>query len=178
MTRSPLAIACMTCVALICAGTAAASDIGRSTAVLSAISDPFGYCAGIGSIDKPAGGASPVPAALKPYLRRTLGLPTDSPFMPHGYYWRCMDGAVYVCVVGANIPCDVKADRARHNPGAENFCRDNPQATYVPAYATGHDTIFEWGCLAGSATRGKQIVTLDHRGYRSDIWRRVLREYP
>jgi len=49
----------------------------------------------------------------------------------------------------------------------------NRDAALVPAYATGHNVIYEWSCNAGSAVRGKQVVKLDRRGYRSDIWYRV-----
>jgi hypothetical protein len=84
-----------------------------------------------------------------------------------------MDGAVYVCTVGANLPCQSKADRARRNSGADVFCRDNRDAEIVPAYATGHRTIFEWRCVSGKAMRGKAIFKLDRRGFQRAIWRRL-----
>jgi hypothetical protein len=145
-----------------------AADVGPT-----APADPFAYCAAIHNIDIPIGGASPVPGALKPYLARALGLPANSAMVPESYYWRCMSGAVYVCAIGANIPCDAKADRARRNMGAEHYCRENPGATFVPAYATGHASIYSWSCSAGDAVPGRRMAKVDHRGFRVDFWYRV-----
>jgi hypothetical protein len=145
-----------------------AADVGPM-----APADPFAYCAAIHNIDIPIGGASPVPGALKPYLARALGLPANSAMVPESYYWRCMSGAVYVCAIGANIPCDAKADRARRNMGAEHYCRENPGATFVPAYATGHASIYSWSCSAGDAVPGRRMAKVDHRGFRVDFWYRV-----
>jgi len=116
---------------------------------VSEATDIFAYCAGVGTADKPV-------------------LDTAHP----GNYWRCMDGAVYICTVGANIPCDTKADRAKHNVGADSYCRENPDAAIVPAYATGHRTIYEWRCKRGVAAPGRFIARLDRRGFRTDLWRR------
>lgn len=135
--------------------------------------DPFAYCAAIRNIDIPVGGASPIPVALAPYLGKALGLPTNTAIAPESYYWRCMSGAVYVCAVGANIPCDAKADLAKRNLGAENYCRDNRNATFVPAYATGHASIYGWSCSAGKAVLGKPLAEVDYRGFRVDFWYRV-----
>jgi hypothetical protein len=135
--------------------------------------DPFAYCAVIRNIDTPVGGASPIPVALEPYLAKALGLPTNTAIAPESYYWRCMSGAVYVCAVGANIPCDAKADLAKRNLGAEHYCRENRNATFVPAYATGHATIYSWSCSAGKAFPGKPLAEVDYRGFRVDFWYRV-----
>jgi hypothetical protein len=43
----------------------------------------------------------------------------------------------------------------------------------VPAYVTGHDTLYSWSCTAGHAVRGKAVASLDARGYRTDIWHRL-----
>ena len=71
-----------------------------------------------------------------------------------------MDGRVYVCAIGANLRCDAKAERAKRNAGADNYCRENPNATFVPACATGHDTIYAWSCSAGNALPGKRAIML------------------
>jgi len=144
----------------------------------TAMSDPFAYCSQVGSIDTPAGGASPVPIALNPYLGRALGLSAAVEMRPESYYWRCMDRMVYVCAIGANIPCDRKADRSKRNVGAEKFCQENRESAVVPAYATGHDGIYAWSCSLGNAVRGQRMVKLDSRGYRVDIWHQVLRNLP
>jgi hypothetical protein len=145
---------------------------------ISGVKDPFAYCARVNTMDTPPGGASLIPHALAPFLRRALGLSADAPLTPGNYFWRCMDGAVYVCAIGANLRCDTKADRAKRNAGANNYCGANLNAKFVPAYATGHDTIYAWSCSADSAVPGKRTIKLDRRGYRADIWHRVLPYHP
>ena len=73
-------------------------------------------------------------------------------------------------VRGANIPCDSKADRSKTNRGAAYYCRENPDAPLVPAYATGHRTVYLWKCVAGQAKRGETVSATDRRGFRSDFW--------
>jgi hypothetical protein len=138
---------------------------------------PFAYCASVGTADGPAGtaGPSPAPPALEPYLHGALGMPADAKLPPGSVYWRCMDGAVYVCATGANLVCDHTADRATTNPGADSYCKDNPGAAVVPAYATGHDSIYEWHCAAWRARYGPPVAKLDRRGFRIEIWHKVLR---
>jgi hypothetical protein len=138
--------------------------------------NPFAYCAKVGSIDASVDGASHLPATLIPSLRAVLGLTADAPLQLDGARWRCMDGAVYVCVAGANIPCYSKADLAARNRGAEHFCHRNHDAAVVPAYATGHASLYEWRCVAGKALRGKALGQIDRRGYRIDFWHRVPRD--
>jgi hypothetical protein len=136
--------------------------------------DPFAFCARVGNDDregKSAGAAND--AALKtlaPYLREAMRLPRDALLSPNEIVWRCMNGKVYACARGANIPCDSKADRSKFNPGAVNYCRENPNASDVPAYATGHNTLYLWKCLSGQAARGKPLGITDRRGFRTDFW--------
>ncbi len=137
--------------------------------------DPFAYCAVHGTIDEPSGSfrPNPVPAALVPLIPKAMGLSAGTPLPPAGLYWRCMDKAVWVCSVGANLPCAAKADRSATNAGAENWCRENRNSDFVPAFAAGHETLYNWSCRDGQAIRGKANGTVDRRGYRSDIWYRV-----
>jgi hypothetical protein len=151
---------------LFCA--AAAAFAGDSTAAKT-LADPAAYCSMAGTRDTPR----PLPAELNAKAAAALGLAADAA-LSAGYFWRCMHGAVYVCAVGANIPCQFKADRAKHNAGAEAFCREKHDADSVPAYASGHRTIYEWRCEAGVAMRGKRVAELDRRGYRIDFWRRLV----
>jgi hypothetical protein len=143
------------------------------------VSNPFAYCERVGTDDRLTGAgsvSSEVSAKLlEPYLRAALELPADAPLPAASVFWRCMQGKVYVCAVGANLPCGSKADRAKRNRGAETYCRENPAATDVPAFATGHETIYSWRCAAGKALRGAPLAGLDRRGFRSDIWHVVTR---
>jgi hypothetical protein len=135
--------------------------------------NPFAYCSAVRNIDTPVGGGSPIPSALNPYLAKALGLSPNLAITPESYFWRCMSGAVYVCAIGANIPCEAKADRAKRNLGAEHYCRENHDAPFVPAYATGHASIYSWSCSAGKAVRGKSSAKVDQRGFRADFWYRL-----
>jgi hypothetical protein len=96
------------------------------------VSDPFAYCERAGTDDRLSGAASaPSDRAakiLEPYSRTAFGLPAGAPIPAGSLFWRCMQGKVYVCVVGANLPCGAKADRAKRNSGAEAYCRENPGA--------------------------------------------------
>lgn len=139
----------------------------------SVAADPVGYCARMVTIDVPAGGSSPIPISLEARVRAAVGLAPDAAFVPAAFAWRCMQGTVYVCAVGANLPCGTKANRAHQNSGADGFCRSHRDAGVVPAYVTGHDTLYDWRCVAGHAVRGKAIAAVDARGYRTDIWHRL-----
>jgi hypothetical protein len=138
------------------------------------VSDPFAYCERAGTDDRLSGGGSaPSDTAakiLEPYTRTAFGLPAGAPIPARSLFWRCMLGKVYVCLVGANLPCRAKAGRAKRNSGAETYCRENPGAPDVPAFATGHETIYSWRCAAGKAVRGAPIAELDRRGFRRDLW--------
>lgn len=134
----------------------------------AATSDPFGYCKSAGTRDM----VRPLPRNLNGVAAIALGLPAATAGSD-GYFWRCMSGAVYVCAVGANIPCQSKADTAQRNAGAEAFCRDKFDLQFVPAYATGHRTIYEWRCISGVAVRGRVAIRLDRRGFQIGFWRRL-----
>jgi hypothetical protein len=141
---------------------------------LRAVTDPFGYCARVVTEDRLGVASSNEEITfLAPHLRNSLGLSADAPVVAANVFWRCMHGKVYACAVGANLPCASKADRATHNRGAANFCREHPDAVEVAAYATGHDTVYAWRCAAGAAVRGAAVATLDERGFRTDIWHAV-----
>ncbi|HEV2512916.1 hypothetical protein [Bosea sp. (in: a-proteobacteria)] len=83
--------------------------------------------------------------------------------------YRCMNGKVMVCFVGANLPC-AKMNAQRDNPGADTFCRDNPDAGGVPAYATGHDTTHAYRCRNGKAEATGTTRQLDQRGFARELW--------
>ncbi len=83
--------------------------------------------------------------------------------------FRCMGGHVYACFIGANLPCQ-KIATGQANPGAEAFCRDNPQADVVPMVATGHDTRYAYRCQTGRAVVTGTLFRLDARGFAQSIW--------
>jgi putative hemolysin len=137
-------------------------------------SDPFAYCEAVGTIDKPdaryTGDA--VPAGVVLGLIRLGVVTADAPaeFQAHAT-WRCMDGSVYACHYGANLPCDEKADTSQ-TPTAEmgDFCKNNLNADVIPAAVTGRATVFDWKCMDGKPTVVKQVFTPDAQGFLKDFW--------
>jgi hypothetical protein len=114
-----------------------------------------------------------MPEAIARGIQRASGVPTETPLEPfiNGSFWRCMDGKVYGCFVGANLPCDAKANTDKTPTSAEaDFCKANPNSDFIPAAVTGHDTIYEWQCKDGTAVAGKQVFQVDPRGYITQIW--------
>jgi hypothetical protein len=168
------------CLALVILGANGAEQgVAQSAGPIPAFESPFAFCARVGTDDRLVGshGAArgATLGALEPYLHDALGLPRDASLPPNEIFWRCMDGKVYVCARGANIPCDSKADRSQMNRGAANYCRENPNAAEVPAYATGHRTVYGWKCIEGHAEPGPTVSATDRRGFRTDIWHVVVR---
>ncbi|MFE0018579.1 hypothetical protein ACFWXH_27305 [Mesorhizobium sp. NPDC059054] len=94
--------------------------------------------------------------------------PDDSSFQTQAQY-RCMNGKVMVCFVGANLPC-AKMNSTRNNPGADGFCRENPDADFVPLAATGHDAVYSYRCRDGKAEVTDSAWELDGRGFAKKLW--------
>jgi hypothetical protein len=152
MNRRMSLVDSLSLIGMLCAWVTA---FPAESAVRAASADLVAHCKSVGTSDM----VRPLPDAA-------------------GSFWRCMDGLVFVCAVGANIPCQSKADVSRRNSGAEAFCRENPNAQIVPAYATGHRTIYAWRCVAGAAVRGRPVLRLDRRGFQADFWHRLTAREP
>jgi len=110
--------------------------------------------------------------AFKTLFPQAKGPPEDGSLETQAQY-RCMNGKVVICFVGANLPC-AKMNAKRENAGADSFCRDNPAAESVPAFATGHDTIYAYRCRAGRAEVTATIRQLDERGFARTLWVELL----
>jgi hypothetical protein len=137
--------------------------------------DPFAYCAAVGIMDTPDARytGTDTPEVIVNGLRKVLGTPDDAPMEPFvaGTFWRCMDGKVWACFVGANLPCTEKADTSRTpTPDMADFCKANPNSDFIPAYITGRATVYEWRCTNGAPEIVKQIVEPDAQGFQSNIW--------
>jgi len=162
--RAPQATAVPTGVASPSAGTEQAQ-----------FTDPFAYCAEVGAVDAPdARYTGPeAPEAIVNGLRKVLETPDDAPMEPFvaGTFWRCMDGKVWACFVGANLPCTTKADTSRTpTPDMADFCKANPTSDFIPANITGRATVYEWRCTNGAPEIVKQLVEPDAQGFLSNIW--------
>ena len=134
-------------------------------------SDPFAYCKAVGTIDQPdaryTGEAQP--QAVAEALKKALGVPADAPMV--GMVWRCVNGSVLACTVGANLPCQSKANTDKTPSEAEAaFCKENPTSDFIPAAVTGHDTIYAWKCDNGTAVAGEQVFNVDDQGFVKEIW--------
>jgi hypothetical protein len=86
--------------------------------------------------------------------------------------YRCMDGKVMVCFVGANLPC-AKINRSEDNSGANAACIGASDGATVPAAAAGHDSAYAFICRGGRAVVDHQTWKLDKRGFAQAIWTAV-----
>jgi len=142
---------------------------------------PFAYCKAAGTIDAPGkeytGPA--VPDSIAGGLKKAFGSPDSTPadVFKNGTYWRCMDGKVYACNVGANLPCDEKADVSKEpTQGMKDYCSENSGSDFIPMYVTGHSTIYEWKCDGTTPAAGKAFAEVDKQGYQTNIWYEITPE--
>ncbi|MEE9176347.1 MAG: hypothetical protein V3U19_09275, partial [Thermodesulfobacteriota bacterium] len=78
---------------------------------------------------------------------------------------------VYACNVGANLPCQERGDFSKEpNQGMLNYCQENPSSDYIPMYASGRATVYEWKCDGSTPEIIKQIAETDEAGYIKNIW--------
>ncbi len=182
--RAPLPLLASSLVLLIAASACAmpaAASLPTPTAPVVAQTvqgymDPFAYCAAVKTIDAPdtryMGPA--VPDSVLNGFKMAAGLqassePTDT--FRHSTIWRCMQGRVYACNYGANLPCDAKADTNKDpTPAMLDFCNNNPDSDVIPMAVVGHATIYDWRCKGRAAEIRSQIDLPDPRGYLSRIW--------
>jgi hypothetical protein len=154
--------------------TASAVSPAPGSGQSATFTDPFAYCAAVGTIDAPDSRYTgpKVPEAVAQGLKKAFGAPADAPLEPFLHtFWRCMNGQVYACTVGANLPCEERADVSRKpTEGMTNFCKDNPYAEVIPAYVIGRATVYEWKCTNGAPEVVRQFAQPDARGFLSYIW--------
>ena len=112
----------------------------------------------------------PIPESLTPAVNAVFGTRLPPEAAIRTTVFRCLDGRVAVCMAGANLPCG-KANASRTNPGAEAWCKENSNAGFVPAFASGHDTIFVWRCDGGRPEIVRQISEVDKRGFIAQYWK-------
>ena len=136
--------------------------------------DPFAYCAAVGTVDAPdaryTGEAMPA-AVVEALVRQGVVAADAPPEFQANAVWRCMDGQVWACHFGANLPCQERADTSE-TPTAEMeaFCQDNRSAEVIPAAVTGRATVYEWKCSEGKPAVVKQVLTSDAQGFLADFW--------
>ena len=138
-------------------------------------SDPFAYCAAVGTADVPDSHYTgpPLPESVISGIKKALDMPADVPseVLQQGTFWRCMKGQVYACFVGANLPCQAKANTDRMPTQAEKeFCQQTPDAEFIPMAVTGHEGVYEWRCNKRQPEIVRQFAQPDERGFLSHIW--------
>ncbi len=128
---------------------------------------PASFCQRVGTEDT----ARPIPEALVPQVNRLFDMRLSVPEATATTVFRCAERHVLVCTAGANLPCG-KANASRSpNAGMLQWCHDDRDAAFIPAAATGHDTIYEWRCRAGSPVIARQALHVDPRGFVAEFWK-------
>jgi Tol biopolymer transport system component/putative hemolysin len=154
--------------------TPVATVAPAATAPQETYTDPFAYCAAVGTIDSPGADyvGPKVPEAVLQGLQQALNAPdTPTDLLERGSFWRCMDGNVYACFVGANLPCEAKANTDQTPTQEEiDYCQQNPSSDFIPAAVTGRETVYEWRCVDGVPEIVQQVSQPDARGFLSEIW--------
>lgn len=151
------------------AGAVLAALVVTATGCVPASAQEIGsYCAKAGNDDR----LQDLPSTLIARVRRIFEIGPEMPdaIVKATTSVRCMDGTVWLCNRGANLVCE-KADVSRKSPGAERYCKQDPDAIGVPMSATGHATIYDWKCVGGKAVIAGQIAEVDARGFIADNWK-------
>ncbi len=113
-----------------------------------------------------------LPQSLVGRAKEIFGLSMPDDLVQRTTVMRCLDGNVLLCNTGANLPCG-KANTSKTLPGAINWCRDHPNTSMVPAFATGDDTIYPWRCEGGAPRAGDPVQSVDSRGFIARFWQKV-----
>jgi putative hemolysin len=147
--------------------------------VSASFTDAFAYCTAVGNVDAPDARWTG-PKMPDNVLTGLIAAAKVSPSMPKDVlaqqlFWRCMNNKVYACMVGANLPCQEKADTNKTPSAAINdYCKANPKADFIPAVVTGRATVYEWKCVNGKAEVGRELFKPDARGFLSDFWYEIV----
>jgi hypothetical protein len=158
--------------------TTAAAHIptAQPAPVQQTYSDPFAYCAAVGTVDAPDARyiGEPVPASVIDGYKTAAGLEASTEpldMLQKTTTWRCMNGQVYACNIGANLPCSSKANVDK-TPTLEmtDFCKANPGSDFIPMSVTGHETVYSWHCVKDAPEALEQVEQVDAAGYIADIW--------
>jgi hypothetical protein len=144
---------------------------GTQRATPATYADAFAYCSAAGTVDAPdARYTGPqYPQAVLDALTAAVGHPIVTGVAP----WRCMDGAVWGCDVGANLPCGKINTSKTPTQAMNGYCASNPGSMFIPAYVSGHDTAYAWSCEGTQAVAGRQVITVDARGFAKQYWYRL-----
>lgn len=140
--------------------------------------DPFAYCKAVGDRDLACvecGDDSPVgdtryvgpsvPRVITSTLRRKLDMPSDE----FPAVWRCMNGNIWGCYLGASGRACTRPDTSVDQRAIAQFCVQNPNSNVPNAV---NNTPWQWTCNGSTAVidRRYPAVQLDKRGYMATGW--------
>lgn len=87
--------------------------------------------------------------------------------------WRCANGRALTCPALATADC-MKPNLSRTpHPATAAFCRNNPNASFVPGSDSDRTSVFAWRCAGRTAVPDRQVVwpgPLDARGFAVKEW--------
>ncbi len=135
-----------------------------------------GYCAAVGTVDDPANDlrytGEPLPqAVIEGLIAHNVMSENTPPEILNNAVWRCMEGELWACHFGANLPCLDKADtQETPSEAMTTFCQEQPDADTIPMFVTGRTTVYAWRCAAGRPNIVKQVFTPDAQGFLSEFW--------
>lgn len=128
---------------------------------------PAGWCARVGNDDA----LRPIPDDLAAAAGAALGVTIPRDVATKTTVFRCANGHVMVCTVGANLACGQANTRRAPGRGQIAWCREHPNDGSIPAVAIGHATIFAWDCRNGVPHIVRQTLDVDARGFVVRNWR-------
>ena len=86
--------------------------------------------------------------------------------------WRCMNGLVYGCYIGASgAACLKKIISVEPDDDMVQFCQARPNSPFVPEYLTA-GWASEWKCV-GTKPVVTRLFPTDEQGYSAEAWHRI-----
>ncbi len=116
----------------------------------------------------------PIPASLTPAINALFGINMPPEDAVATTVFRCVDGRMLVCTVGANLPCGPANTSRVPKSGVVDWCHGHPNEPSLPAAVVGHDTMFAWQCQEGVPRITRQVLDVDDQGFIKQYWK-VLR---
>ncbi|MGI5834969.1 MAG: hypothetical protein ACOX87_00575, partial [Chloroflexota bacterium] len=137
-------------------------------------SDPFSYCAAVGNTDSPGSDyiGPDIPQEAVSSMTTLFGEQED--YVSQFLSWRCYKRQPLVCLPGANLPCWKMDTSQTPNDGMNQFCQANPDSDFIPAVATGRDTVYSWRCVGTTPTIERQWVSVDDEGFGTNFWYQII----
>jgi hypothetical protein len=145
----------------------AAGALALGSVVAARAETPANFCVRVGTDDA----LRPIPESLVPAVNSVFGTAMPVRTAMDATVFRCVDRRVMVCTVGANLPCGSANASRTPTAAMSQWCRDNREATFIPAVVSRHDTIYAWRCLDGAPQVDREIGQVDPRGFVAGYWK-------